>query len=200
MKRNIFLYGDLAEKYGKKFKFAVKSIGEALRLLDANFPGFRKDIKAEEEYIVVVGDVKKGEGLDNETVFLEFQNGDFHICPKIAGAKSMFGSIATAVLGVALMVASYWVPPAGAFGLKLLSSSLVFNVGLALFATGILGMLTPTQQGVGYGDRENPDDRPSFLYDGPINTVEQGGAIPIIYGKMMVGSTLISSALDVEDT
>jgi predicted phage tail protein len=76
---------------------------------------------------------------------------------------------------------------------------MVFGLGLAMFASGILQMLSPTPEIPDYSGREKPDSRPSYLFDGPVNTTEQGGPIPLIYGEVLVGSTIISTSLDVED-
>ena len=56
MLRKVHLLGEMGEKYGKEFKFVVTSVGEAIRALNANFPGFSKDIKKDGHYNVCVGD------------------------------------------------------------------------------------------------------------------------------------------------
>ena len=197
--RNVFLYGILAEKYGKIHKFAVESVGEALRALESQFPGFRQDIKRDEYYYVACGELKKNNLMDKQSVFMNYKKGDFHICPEVCGAGGGLGGIFAAVLGAVLMVVSIWVPPAGVFGMQLLTGSMVFGLGLAMFASGILQMLSPTPEIPDYSGREKPDERPSYLFDGPVNTTEQGGPIPLIYGEVLVGSTIISTSLDVED-
>lgn len=199
MLRNIYLYGYLAEKYGKVHRFSVTSIGEACRALEANFPGFRQDIKRDEKYFVANGDdLSEDSTLNDETIFLKFKKLDFHICPEISGAGGQRGGIFTAVLGAVLMVASLWVPPAGIAGIEMLSAGLVFNAGLMLFASGMLSALS-SWLAPDYEQQEKPDERRSFLFDGPTNTTEQGGPVPLIYGRVIVGSTVISTALDVED-
>ena len=201
MLRTVYFYGDLGEKYGKSHRIDVKNVGEALRLMQSNYPGFRNEIKRDQHYLVVNGDkLCEEDAMNHETLFMNYKKGDFHIAPIIEGDKSTFGNIAVGVLGVALMVASYWVPPAGVFGYSLLTSAVVFNVGLALFATGVLGLLGPPPDSGSYGGREKPDERPSFLFDGPVNTVEQGGPVNLIYGRMIVGSTMVSTSLEVLDT
>jgi len=201
MLRTIYFYGNLAEKYGKSFKFDVISVGEAFRAMECNFPGFRNDIRRDEEYYVVNGDdLIEENAMSNDTVMMEYKTGDFHICPVVGGDKSMWGNIATMVLGVILMVASYWVPPAGALGYGLITSAVVFNVGLALFATGIMGIISPPPRIGDYGIQEKPEERPSFIFDGPVNTINQGGPVPLVYGHVIVGSTLVSSSLEVTDT
>lgn len=39
----------------------------------------------------------------------------------------------------------------------------------------------------------------SFLFNGAINVTEQGGPVPLIYGKMRTGSTIISAGITTED-
>lgn len=199
IKRKIHLYGDLAEKFGKVHEYAVNSIGEAIRAIEANFPGFRNHIKRDAEYYVVNGDeFDTGYGMDKESIFMEYKKGDFHICPVIGGGKNSSATFAV-ILGVILMVVSIWVPPAGVLGMKLITGGLVFSMGLGLVLTGVMGMLTPVPQVPEYGKRETPEERPSFLFDGPVNTVAQGGPVPLIFGELIVGSTIVSTALDVED-
>ena len=202
MRRQVHLSGDLIDHCGgiSDHTLYVESIGEACRALNANYPGFKNKIQKEAEYYVLCGDIKEENALNDDTIFMNFHQGDFHICPKIAGSKSMVGAIATTVLGVVLMVVSIWVPPAGALGYGLIAKGLVFSVGLSLFAGGMLSVLSPTPKTASYGEREDANDRPSFLFDGPMNTTEQGGPVSLIYGRLLTGSTLISSALDTEDT
>jgi predicted phage tail protein len=200
MLRKLHLYGSLGEKYGKEHRLDVKSVGEAMRAMQANYPGFRQEIKKDVNYYVACGEELNNEtALSNDTVFLEFLKGDFHLAPVVEGSKSSWGNIGLMTLGVVLMVASYWVPAGGALGYGLITSSLVFNVGLALFATGIMGIISPAPQVGDYGAREAPEERPSFVFDGPVNTVAQGGPVVLIYGHMIVGSTLVSSSLEVKD-
>jgi len=201
MRRQVILGGDLVDHCGgiESHTFHVDSVGEACRALDANYPGFKNKIQRDAEYYVVVGDIKEENALNDETIFMNFHQGDIHICPKISGSKSMVGAIATTVLGVILMVVSIWVPPAGALGYGLITKGLVFGVGLSLFAGGMMAIISPTPKVNTYGDRETADSRPGFLFDGPLNTTEQGGPVPLIFGRLVSGSTLISSALDTED-
>lgn len=45
-----------------------------------------------------------------------------------------------------------------------------------------------------YGDRE-AEGRQSYLFDGPVNTAAQGGAVPVVYGRMRIGSTLLEGGI-----
>jgi predicted phage tail protein len=193
MLRKIVLYGSLAKKYGKEFKFDVKSVGEALKALDANFPGFLRSIERKGEYHVTVGDdLYNGDSLDHNTVAMQFAKGDIHISPLIQGAKK--GGVLNVILGAVLIiigvVMSVYTSGAGTPLIKL---------GAGMMLSGVAMMLVPTPNTGGYDDRERPDGKKSFMFDGPINTTEQGGPIPVVYGRVLMGSTVISAAMDVED-
>lgn len=65
--------------------------------------------------------------------------------------------------------------------------------GLTMALTGVSQMLSPQPKA-----STPADANPSYLFSGPANAVEQGGPVPLIYGRMRVGSTVISSAIDNE--
>ena len=86
----------------------------------------------------------------------------------LAGAAAAAGTSTTAIL--AAQGASY--------------------LGMGLVLAGAAAMLTPeVDDGGGAEAAEN------YLFNGPINTVKQGGAVPLVYGRAIVGSTTISGSL-----
>ena len=86
----------------------------------------------------------------------------------LAGAAAAAGTSTTAIL--AAQGASY--------------------LGMGLVLAGAAAMLTPeVEDGGGAEAAEN------YLFNGPINTVKQGGAVPLVYGRAIVGSTTISGSL-----
>jgi len=64
--------------------------------------------------------------------------------------------------------------------------------------SGIAGLLSPAPSlsSMAYNDRENPEDRPSYIFNGATNTTEQGTIIPLLYGESFVGSKVVSTRLD----
>ena len=72
--------------------------------------------------------------------------------------------------------------------------------GASMVLSGVASALTPTpklNQG-NYGNRERPDERPSFIFGGPVNVSEQGGPIPIVVGEVMAGSIVASAGISTE--
>ena len=217
--RNVYFYGALAEKYGPVLRLRGNTIGAIIKLMEANYPGqFLKGIM-HGYYRVVAGksvDDEKGIHFDNDLVRRNLTLGskDLHIMPVPEGSGG--GGFFKVVLGVTLIAAAFILAPAvvgvgaaatgglgatafsiGSFGISYGSIALF---GLNLVLGGIAGMLTPTPKigGGEYAQRESADARPSFIFNGAVNTVEQGGPVPVIYGRMVVGSTVISGGIVAE--
>lgn len=191
MLHDVYLYGKLAEKYGSKHTFDIVNAPQAARALAANFKEFFGDFK-DNLYQVVIGDnLEEGTSIDeNNLDFRIGTNKSVHIMPVIAGSggRNSTGIIKT-VVGVVLIVASFFAGPAGPF---------LMNVGLALVFSGVATLLTPTPRVQSYDARETPDRRASFLFNGPTNKGAEGTAIPIVYGRIRTGSVIVSAGIQTE--
>lgn len=190
MLRNIHLYGDLAEKFGKKHRLDVASIGEALHALEANFKGFLKSIKRDGHYEVVRGETLNDEHLGEKQLTMQYKKGDFHLSPVVEGSKSggIMGIVMT-IIGIVLIVVGIYVP---AF------AHILIPMGISLILGGVGMMMTPTPSMSDYSQREKPEARHSFYFSGPTNCMEQGGSMPLVYGRMTIGATVVSAGIQVE--
>jgi predicted phage tail protein len=189
MKRKIFLYGELAEKHGRMYELDVASVGEAIRALDCMLGGFVKSIRRDGKYHVVRGDsMETGEGLGEDQLKMQFGNGDFHIMPVLEGSKDVFAYLQI-VVGIALIVVGAWT-----------GQGWMVSLGIGLTLGGVATLITPVPKTQTYADRERPKERPSHIFDGPLNVYEQGGPVMLVLGKQVLcGSVTISSGLDVMD-
>ena len=203
MLRRVVLHGELAEEFGKEHKIAVKSFHEAIRAINCRRPGFKQAIKKDAEYALVRGrdlntidDLQtKGKQLSED----EFKMGpvfdsneDFHIVPVAAGQKNQWFQI---ILGVILVVVAIYFPPAA------LSAGQVLSLGMAgagMILSGVAGLLSPAPSlsSMNYNERENPEDKPSYIFNGATNTTEQGTIISLVYGESFIGSKTVSARLD----
>lgn len=185
--RNVYLHGDLGEKFGAKFRFDVATAREAGRALAVNFPGFSEYV-AERRFRVVRGEPYSERGLDlgaEDIGFFELGDSDLHIIPYTGGAGGKTGGILKVVLGIVLIAVSIFVPflqPAG------------FFLGASLVLSGVSQLLTPTPKRL--EPPEPPDKRQSFLFSGVQNVTEQGHPVPLVFGRMMVGSVVVSAGLE----
>ena len=48
-------------------------------------------------------------------------------------------------------------------------------------------------------DTEQVENKPSYLFDGAVNTTRQGNAVPVGYGRLRVGSQVISAGLTAQN-
>lgn len=68
-------------------------------------------------------------------------------------------------------------------------------VTVATVAFTFLAMPKPPKP----GDRENATKQDSFIFDGPVNSTEQGHPVPVVYGRMRVGSVVASAGIATTD-
>jgi predicted phage tail protein len=131
----------------------------------------------------------------------------FSITPVLTGAGRGFGQV---LMGALLIGASFLFPGAGMFGansmtwglkagstgLKIATAAGTFvsSVGAAMVLGGVAEALSPVPPGPP-GEAEKLD---SFNFNGVVNTARIGTPVPIAYGRVFVGSSVISSGLDVD--
>ena len=202
--KTIHLYGKLADEYGPAFDLDVATPAEAIRALAANFPTFYKSLYGG-EYRVMRGPPREDFALNEDQLTLAIgQANHLHIIPMPVGSKKT--GIFKIILGVALIAISIFVPPAGIAAGGTLAAGFASEIalgvtygavaalGASLVLAGAAQLLSPTPK-ADYGGREKPDERASFFFNGPVNTIEQGGPVPIVVGRMEVGSVLVSAGL-----
>jgi predicted phage tail protein len=194
----IRLHGALGARFGEEHWFDVASPREALRALAVNFPDFPETIK-DGHYQILRGEID----LDLDELDLRGQ-APIHIVPVAQGAG---GGRGKAVLGVALAGAAVIATGGTAAGLSATAftalGSTVSWGNIALFGatmalTGISQMMAkpPALSGPASGRSEN---LPSHMFNGPVNLTEQGAPLPLIYGRVRVGSIAVSGSISTED-
>ena len=188
------VYGALRKLLGKtRFEFVADTPAQAMRALLANFPHLERWLIDSEKngvaYRVTVGK-QKIHNDDMSGMFAPWSEQDvFSITPVLIGAGRGLGSI---LVGVAIVAAAVFIP-----GLGLgLSGALVTKVGLvggALILGGIAQMISPVPK-----PPREASQLESNSFSGVANTVRQGVPVPIAYGRVFVGSAVISAGLDVD--
>ena len=214
------VYGALRERLGQcRFELDVATPAQALKALCVNFPGLDKWLIDSEQdgvgYRVRVG---KQEATPDDVSVLALPWSErevFSITPVIAGAGGGFGRI---LFGGLLIGASFLLPGAGLFGTTsvfgvsaagatgagvIAGGAALTTVGTALSAigaglvlTGVSQIISPTPpSGL---ELKEANRIQNFSFSGITNTTQQGLAVPIAYGRVVVGSAVISSGLDVD--
>jgi len=191
MLRRIRLYGELAKVTGRRVLDAeLSSAAEAVRMLIANFPQLEQHM-ADRHYKVLVDDG----ALTLDNLHYPVGQEEIKIVPVIVGAGGNVGSI---LIGAALIAASIFIPGAAAIGFGLQFGAISMGVGVigaGLVLNGIAGMLSPVPATPQGPDTEQ-DPRKSFSFSNVQNTSRGGTPVPIVYGKTLTGSVVISAGID----
>jgi len=181
--RTIRLYGVLGNKFGRFHEMVVFTPKDAIRALCSMLPGFEKFLTEARDKGLTFGVFVGKKNVSHEELgHPAFKSEEIRIAPIIQGSKRA-GLIQT-IVGVVLLVASFFYP-------ALLPLAVSVTLG------GVAAMLAPQTKGLGSADDVN--NRPSYSFNGPVNTSAQGNAIPILYGEMIVGSAVISAGIYAED-
>ena len=190
------VYGALRKRLGQcRFEFDVTTPAQAIKALCVNFPGLEKWLINSEKDGVGYRVAVSKEKVTEENVaplFLPFSDREvFSITPVVAGAGRGTGQI---LVGLGIIAAAVFVP-----GLGLgLSGAIVTKVGLAggaLVLGGIAQAISP--QPSLDSTLDEAVQLESFSISNVVNTSRQGLPVPIAYGRVFVGSAVISSNLDV---
>ncbi|EPX8935256.1 tail assembly protein [Morganella morganii] len=187
----IELSGVLGKTFGKTHQRLVSTTSEAVRALCCTIPGFEQFLNTSKSrgltYAVFRG--KKNIGVDD----LGFPVTDdvIRIVPVVIGSKKagVFQTILGAVL-VAVGAVLSFTPAAGA-------SPFFYKFGAAMMLGGVIQMLSPQPNGIAMKDQG--ENKPSYAFGAPTNTVSQGYPVPIGYGKRRIGGAVISAGIYVED-
>lgn len=195
MLRTIRLYGELGKKYGKVHRLHVASVAEAIRALSANFKDFKQHLIDSDKRIAgyEVWDGKHNLSQDNVEEFQLNSDSDIKIIPRVKGGSNAVKLVVGVVL---IAVAYYFGGPAAGKAMTTFWQG-VMMTGMSLALSGVVGLMTKTSSGASIdSDTENTE---SYIFSGPVNTTKQGNPIRIGYGKMIVGSQVISASLTTAD-
>lgn len=196
--RTIVLHGELGEKFGKEWTVDVASPAEAFRAIEANSKGF---------FQYLIGSSDNGIGYQvklNDRIIDENELGGplgekttLHVIPMIGGAGKGWGKVVVGALLVtaAIVFSGGSMASAIPYGLGMSYGNMAM-VGVALMFAGASSLLAkPTD----IGDNNPADNKPSYVFNGPVNTVAQGGVVPVGYGRLIVGSQVISGGIVVNE-
>jgi len=220
--RAVKVYGQLATRLGQRvFKAEVASPAEAVRFLCFNFPGLDQWLVDSEKdgigYRVTVGKTKIG-----EEDFGMFCNDEatISITPVLTGAG---GGTGTILAGIGLVAAAILLGPAGGGFLNLGAglahpaggavatgfvsagiSTAIGSIGAAMIFGGAAQLISPAATTISsFNPAQNalrdPRQLKSYNFSGIQNTSVQGTPLPVVYGKIYVGSIVISAGVSTTD-
>jgi predicted phage tail protein len=209
---NVYLYGELRNKFGEEFKFNIDSPKEAFLAINANRRGFLDEIKRLAVkgvfYRIVVDEEVV---LDPKELLVTKSPNEIHIVPVVWGAGKNGAAIGMLVVGAILVaVTAGAAAPALAASMGLTTTvttaagaavttlttmgSMVASLGMGLALQGVMTLLFPPpkpdfNQEVQAGGK-------SYLFGNKPANASQGQAVPVGYGRLKIGSSQVSSTVD----
>lgn len=194
----------MAERFGAVHRRDVSSMGEAIRCLCRTYPrrgdepGFFDMLTAEgASYTLLAGTTAlRPQDINMATFGLEYD-----VVPFVEGNKD---KMAQTIIGVIIaVVAFYFMGPAGSGAVfeagtaSGMVGSAIASFGISMAVGGIAQMLASSP--VSPKISERPENKPSAIYDGAVNTIGQNNPVQILYGKMEVGSAVLSTMIANDD-
>lgn len=180
----ILLYGELRRHFGRRFVLAVRSPAEAVRALSVQVTGFQRYfVEHGQNAFKVIGHTHNNaiEYGEHDLSYPQ-SSGTLKIVPLLIGTSAAGRIVAGAVLAIIGAVAM-------AYGQAWGSYLIQAGAGLALggVAELIARRMAPNQHA-----QEKSENKPSYVFNGAVNTMGQGGPVAVGYGRLMIGSQVIS--------
>lgn len=165
MLRTVHLHGRLGKRFGRTHRLDVGSPAEAISALMCQLPRFEHYIR-HRQYAVTAGR-----------------------SPKPRQNPALSEPALRMRLGHSTDI--HIVPAPLMAGIETI---LIIGLTLVLVAVSVASiMMMPKAPKP--GDREEASKATSFVFDGPENVIEQGHAVPLVYGEVRTGSVVVSSGL-----
>lgn len=197
MFHNVYLQGELGERFGHKFRVHSDSYRDILRCIEANRPDFKSYLIECQEKDIGFSLKREGEEVGEEDLLAPVKEGDITLAIVPAGSKKGLKKILAAVLLVYIMIQ---MPTVFAKAGEVAGSTAMehaFKHGLS--TAGKVGAAVATSLAVtGLAELMAPDanldgDTPTnYLFNGDAQVMQDGDPVPVLYGELRVPGTPIA--------
>lgn len=181
-------HGDLKRFADEPLELCVENFRELMSGLLSQIQGLRQQLR-NGYYKVRIGRDRylSEEQIKSNAVLTLSEDCTVHFTPVVSGAGKG-GNVFQIVAGVALIIASIYVPVLAPYSAQLMA------VGASLALSGAVGLLSkPPDMNNKLGDSEKQQ---STSFSNIRNLTPQGRPIPLLYGKMMTSLILISQGIE----
>lgn len=190
---NVRFYGSL-KQFGSEFRLDCKTTAEIVQALTSQIPKLRQFIQQGLFTVRVGRDYFDNRYLEQGLSHKLKDDATVHFTPVLKGSKrgGLFGVIA----GVAIIAGAIALGPlAGIISTN--AAWIVGSVGASLLLGGVAQMLTKMPEMKLGTEKEK---KQSTAFSNLSNMTAQGKAMPLAYGRMRVGSLIISQGVETMDT
>ncbi|WP_207285230.1 tail assembly protein, partial [Pseudomonas sp. FW300-N2A2] len=176
----IKLSGSLAKKFWRQKDYLLETgeAREAFSALKNTVDGFDEFIRDQARKGMRYAIFRNRENVGEDRLAMSGTT-EIRIVPIISGSKN--SGLFQTILGVVLIVASF-IP-----GFQAL-----MPVGIAMTLGGVVQMLSPVPKAPSQQEQSSTENKPSYLFNGAFNSTQQGLPVPVVYGHMLVGSSVVA--------
>lgn len=190
---NVRFYGSL-KQFGSEFRLDCKTPAEVVQALTSQIPKLRQFIQQGLFTVRVGRDYFDNRYLEQGLNQKLKDDATVHFTPTLKGSKrgGLFGVIA----GVALIATAFALGPLGFSVIGANAAWMVGGVGASMLLGGVAQMLTKIPS---MSTDKDAEKKQSTSFSNLSNMAAQGRPMPLAYGRIRVGSLIISQGVETMD-
>ncbi|MBX9342704.1 tail assembly protein, partial [Morganella morganii] len=188
--------GVLGKTFGKTHQRLIRTTSEAIRALCCTITGFEQFLNTSKSRGLTFAVFRGKKNIGEDDLGFPVTGDVIRIMPVVIGSKR--GGLFQTIFGAVLVAAAVFM--SGGIGAAFAAGGMtgfMATTGAAMMLGGIIQMLSPQPNGIAMKDQG--ENKPSYAFGAPTNTVSQGYPVPIGYGKRRIGGAVISAGIYVED-
>lgn len=190
---NVRFYGSL-KQFGSDFRLDCQTTAEVIHALTSQIPKLRQFIQQGLFTVRVGRDYFDNRYLEKGLSQKLKDDAIVHFTPTLKGSKrgGLFGVIA----GVALIATAFALGPLGFSVIGANAAWMIGGVGASMLLGGVAQMLTKMPS---MSTGKDADKKQSTSFSNLSNMAAQGRPMPLTYGRIRVGSLIISQGVETMD-
>ena len=165
MMRNVYLQGELGERFGEKFTMEASSVADIMKCLEANRPEFKHFLIKCIDKNVDISIKSCNKDISKDELFIPLEKGDITLCMIPSGSKKALKIVLAIVIAV-------FAPQ------TLFFQSLALNLAIQGIAE-----LTASDPST---DTADGDEATDYLFSGSQQASKKNDPVPVLYGELRV--------------
>ena len=190
---NVRFYGSL-KQFGSDFRLDCKTPAEVIHALTSQIPKLRQFIQQGLFTVRVGRDYFDNRYLEKGLSQKLKDDSVVHFTPTLKGSKR--GGLFGVITGVALIAGALALGPLGFSVIGANAAWMVGGLGASLLLGGVAQMLTKMPS---MSTGKDADKKQSTSFSNLSNMAAQGRPMPLAYGRIRVGSLIISQGVETMD-
>lgn len=190
---NVRFYGSL-KQFGTKFRLDCKTPAEVVQALTSQIPKLRQFIQQGLFTVRVGRDYFDNRYLEQGLNQKLKDDATVHFTPTLKGSKR--GGLFGVITGVALIATAFALGPLGFSVIGANAAWMVGGVGASMLLGGVAQMLTKMPS---MSTGKDAEKKQSTSFSNLSNMAAQGRPMPLAYGRIRVGSLIISQGVETMD-